>query len=129
MTALQIKRANALMHSQQMASIVPIVIGCIDYLAYGTIFTHAMFRPKIKIDVFFLPENPQMIAGRWGGEYKANQVPVKNRTCFTYYVHSNVCLLVKHRTHSGFSNYGNPGSGQNSGGIRPECAQMPRAIG
>jgi hypothetical protein len=26
------------MHSQQMASIVPIVIGCIDYLAYGTIY-------------------------------------------------------------------------------------------
>ncbi len=36
-----------------MASIVPIVIGCIDYLAYGTLFTHAMFRPKIKLDVFF----------------------------------------------------------------------------
>ena len=37
-----------------MASIAPIVIGCIDYLvAYGTIFTHAIFRPKIKLDVFF----------------------------------------------------------------------------
>jgi hypothetical protein len=41
------------MHSQQMASIAPIVIGCIDYLAYGTIFTRVMFRPKIKLDVFF----------------------------------------------------------------------------
>ena len=41
------------MHSQRMTSIVPIVIGCIDYLAYGTIFTHAMFRPKIKLGVFF----------------------------------------------------------------------------
>jgi hypothetical protein len=41
------------MHSQRMASIAPIVIGCIDYLAYGTIFTRVMFRPKIKLDVFF----------------------------------------------------------------------------
>ncbi len=41
------------MHSQQMASIAPIVIGCIDYLAYGTIFTRVIFRPKIKLDVFF----------------------------------------------------------------------------
>jgi hypothetical protein len=36
-----------------MASIAPIVIRCIDYLAYGTIFTRAMFRPKKKLDVFF----------------------------------------------------------------------------
>jgi len=36
-----------------MASIVLIVIGRIDCLAYGTIFTRAMFRPKIKLDVFF----------------------------------------------------------------------------
>ncbi len=36
-----------------MASIAPIVIGCIDYLAYGTIFTRAMFLPKKKLDVFF----------------------------------------------------------------------------
>jgi hypothetical protein len=35
-----------------MASIAPIVNGCIDYLAYGTIFTRVMFRPKIKLDVF-----------------------------------------------------------------------------
>jgi hypothetical protein len=41
-----------------MASIAPIVIGCIDYLTYGTIFTRAMFRPKIKLDVFFPPEKP-----------------------------------------------------------------------
>jgi len=26
------------MHSKQMASIMPIVIGCIDYLAYKTIY-------------------------------------------------------------------------------------------
>ncbi len=36
-----------------MASIAPIIIGCIDYLAYGTIFTPAMFRLKIK----WAPEN------------------------------------------------------------------------
>jgi len=36
-----------------MASIVPIVIGCIDYLAYGSIFTRVTFRPKIKLNVFF----------------------------------------------------------------------------
>jgi hypothetical protein len=41
-----------------MASIAPIVIGCIDYLAYGTIFTRAMFLPKIKLDVFSPPEKP-----------------------------------------------------------------------
>ncbi len=36
-----------------MASIVPIVIGCINYLAYGSIFTRVMFRQKIKLDIFF----------------------------------------------------------------------------
>ena len=36
-----------------MASIALSVIGCIDYLAYGTIFMRAMFRPKKKVDVFF----------------------------------------------------------------------------
>jgi hypothetical protein len=36
-----------------MASIVVSVVGCIDYLAYGTIFTRVTFRPKIKLDVFF----------------------------------------------------------------------------
>ena len=32
------------MHPQQMALIVLTVIGCIDYLAYGTIFTCAIFH-------------------------------------------------------------------------------------
>ena len=41
------------MHSQRMALIALSVIGCIDYLAYGTIFTRVMFRPKKKLDVFF----------------------------------------------------------------------------
>jgi len=36
-----------------MASITLSVVGCVDYLAYGTIFTCAMFLPKIKLDVFF----------------------------------------------------------------------------
>ncbi len=41
------------MHSQRMASITPIVSGCIDYLAYGTFFMRVMFRPKIKLNFFF----------------------------------------------------------------------------
>jgi hypothetical protein len=52
------------MHSQQMASITPIAIGCNDYLAYGTIFTRAMFRPKIKLDVLFPAR--KAIDERWG---------------------------------------------------------------
>ena len=51
---LQLKRAKGIMHSQQgMASIALSVIGCIDYLAYGTIFMRAMFLLKKKLDVFF----------------------------------------------------------------------------
>jgi hypothetical protein len=34
-----------------MASIALTLIGCIDYLAYGSNFTRAIFRPK-KIDIF-----------------------------------------------------------------------------
>jgi hypothetical protein len=48
-----------------MASIVLIVIGRIDCLAYGTIFMRAMFRPKLKLDFFSPPEKPQMSAGGW----------------------------------------------------------------
>jgi hypothetical protein len=36
-----------------MASITPIVIRCIEYLAYGTVFMRVMFRPNIKPDVLF----------------------------------------------------------------------------
>jgi hypothetical protein len=36
-----------------MASIALSIIGCIDYLAYGTIFTRAMFLPKKKLYVIF----------------------------------------------------------------------------
>jgi hypothetical protein len=50
-----------------MASIALTVIGCIDYLAYGTIFTCATFCQKRIVDVFFLPKKPKMSAGRWCG--------------------------------------------------------------
>jgi hypothetical protein len=36
-----------------MALVAPILIRCTDYLAYGTIFTHAMFSPKQKLGVLF----------------------------------------------------------------------------
>jgi hypothetical protein len=36
-----------------MASIALRNIGSIDYLAYGSIFTRAMFLPKKKLEVFF----------------------------------------------------------------------------
>ena len=38
----------------------PVIICCINNLAYGTIFTREMFRPKIKLSVFFSPEKPEM---------------------------------------------------------------------
>ena len=41
-----------------MASIVPIIIGCIDYLAYGTIFMCALFRPKKNL-MFFVCQKAQ----------------------------------------------------------------------
>ena len=33
-----------------------------------------------------------------GGDYEANQVPVKNGTCFTYFVCTYVCIPSKHET-------------------------------
>jgi hypothetical protein len=48
-----------------MVSIVLTVIGCIDYLAYGTIFTRVMFCQKKILEVFFSPKNPKMSAERW----------------------------------------------------------------
>ena len=48
-----------------MASIALSVIGCIDYLAYGNIFTRAMFCPKKKLMFFFPPEKPEMSPGGW----------------------------------------------------------------
>jgi hypothetical protein len=47
-----------------MASIALIVIGRIDCLAYGTIFTRAMFHPKIKLD--FFPPTRKAADERWG---------------------------------------------------------------
>ncbi len=40
-----------------MASIELTVIGCIDYLAYITIFMRAMFCQKKILDVFFAKKN------------------------------------------------------------------------
>jgi hypothetical protein len=49
-----------------MASIALSVVGCIDYLAYGTIFTCAMFLPKKKGDVFFPARKAADERWRWG---------------------------------------------------------------
>jgi hypothetical protein len=62
---LPLKRAPSFPISQGMASIALSIVRCIDYLAYGTIFTRVMFLPKIKVMFFFLPEKPQMSAGGW----------------------------------------------------------------
>jgi len=48
-----------------MASIALSAVRCIDYLAYGTIFTRVMFLPKKKVMIFFPPEKPQMSIGGW----------------------------------------------------------------
>ena len=45
-----------------MASIALSVISCIDYLAYGTIFTRAMFLPK-KLDVFSCQKSRRCLPG------------------------------------------------------------------
>jgi len=47
-----------------MALIALSVVGCIDYLAYRTIFTRAMFRPKKKV-MFFFPAR-KAADERWG---------------------------------------------------------------
>ena len=51
---LPLKMAPLLPQSQWTASIALSVVECIDYLAYGTIFKCATFRPKIKLDVWAL---------------------------------------------------------------------------
>jgi hypothetical protein len=49
-----------------MAFIGPIIIGCIDYLARKYFYT-GVFRPKIKVDVFFFsPKKRRCLPG--GGE-------------------------------------------------------------
>ncbi len=55
--------ANLFPRSHRKASIALSVVGCIDFLAYGTIFTRAMFCPKIKLDVFFARK---AVDERWG---------------------------------------------------------------
>jgi hypothetical protein len=50
-----------------MASIVPIIIRCIDYLAYGTIFTRAKKTPPKKVMFFaknLVDDSPEVVVGR-----------------------------------------------------------------
>jgi hypothetical protein len=56
-----------------MASIMLTVIGCIDYIAYGTNFMRAMICQKKILDVFFLPKKPKMSAGRWWSSNEPNK--------------------------------------------------------
>jgi len=49
-----------------MASIALRNIGCIDYLAYGSICKRAMFRPKVKLDVFFCQKSRRCLPGGGG---------------------------------------------------------------
>jgi hypothetical protein len=49
-----------------MASIALTVAGCIDYLAYGTIFTLAMFLPKINLMFFFRQKSRRCLPGGGG---------------------------------------------------------------
>ena len=60
-----------------MASIAPIVIGCIDYLAYGTIFTRVMFLPKKKGDVFFPARKAGDEPRRVRGEFSCPWLDIK----------------------------------------------------
>ena len=81
---LQSKRAAGIIHSQRMASITPILIGCNDYLAYRTIFTRAMFHPKIKLDVFFPARKAvdELWAGGGGPDTPLMPVLTIDRTVF-----------------------------------------------
>ena len=63
-----------------MALIALSIIGCIDYLAYGTIFTRVMFRPKKKVDVF-IPAR-KAVDERWE---------------VVYYVHKRHIIKVRKR--------------------------------
>ncbi len=66
-----------------MASIALRNIRCIDYLAYGTIFTRAMFLPKKKLkfflDFFFRQKSPRCSPGggapESGGGANLSSVP------------------------------------------------------
>ena len=58
-----------------MASIALSVIRCIDYLAYGTIFTRVMFRPKKKVDVF-IPAR-KAVDERWEVVDTVRRCPIK----------------------------------------------------
>ncbi len=60
---LPLKMACGFLRSQGMALIALSVVRCIDYLAYGTIFTCVMFLPKKK--VIFFPAR-KATDERWG---------------------------------------------------------------
>jgi len=93
---LQLKRANGIILSWWIASIAPIAIRCIDYLAYGTIFMREMmFRPKIKLGVFFSPEKPEMSPGEWCPP--PPQPPVAAETLAILVVGVNYILPLKQR--------------------------------
>ena len=99
--------------SQGMASIALRVVGCIDYLAYGTIFTRAMFLPKKKRWCFF----PARKAAdeRWGVVsgwqptriVRRKQYYLRTTTCPTKswrrYVHTQWCDYEKTDTKSDYS--------------------------
>jgi hypothetical protein len=51
------------MQSKLMALIVLTIIGCIDYLAFGSIFTCAMFCPKNKLNVLFRQKSRRQVLG------------------------------------------------------------------
>ena len=53
-----------------MASIALSIVRCIDYIAYGNIFTRATFHPKIKLGVFFFARKAvdacrEVVHGLW----------------------------------------------------------------
>ncbi len=65
------------MHSQRMTLIALSVIRCINYLAYGTIFTRAMFLPKKNL--MFFPAR-KAVDERWEVvEPNGGKAVLKNR--------------------------------------------------
>ena len=79
-----------------MASIALTIIGRIGYLAIGAIFTRAMFRPKIKGEVFFPAKNPidelwEVVRGQTLGPLQILRVQSEgglgDRSCETFEVH------------------------------------------
>ena len=64
---LQLKRATGILGFQRMASVAPIIIECIDYLAYGAILRVWCFRllqRNRKFEFFDSRKKAQDV--RWG---------------------------------------------------------------